>query len=178
MENVTESVQTKITINPLRRWIMKRIILLFSFVFMSSFVTANTKSRDLSGVNPEPELSSAVENKNLNTAFFWNRKKQREKEQQVDEYKERIANCRSECKEENDGNPCYNLNKCYRRCYRSYSKKEGVRVASIGDQNPFTLLEESQDENPIMLAVDYNTCVKGCVCEGGSSSECHRVCEE
>ena len=27
-------------------------------------------------------------------------------------------------------------------------------------------------------AVDYDTCVKGCIDEGGSSSECHRGCEE
>ena len=27
-------------------------------------------------------------------------------------------------------------------------------------------------------ADDYDTCVKGCIGDGGSSSECHRVCEE
>lgn len=27
-------------------------------------------------------------------------------------------------------------------------------------------------------ADDYDTCVKGCIDEGGSSSECHRGCEE
>ena len=36
---------------------MKTILLLLSFVFVFC-VTANTESRDLSGVNPQPELSS------------------------------------------------------------------------------------------------------------------------
>ena len=65
-------------------------------------------------------------------------------------------------------------------------------MASIGDQNPFNLLEEAQnnfehlstednnheDKAPLMLAVDYDCCVKLCIDEGGSSSECHRGCEE
>ena len=37
---------------------MKAIILLFILVSLSSCVTANTGERDLSGVNPKPELSS------------------------------------------------------------------------------------------------------------------------
>ena len=65
-------------------------------------------------------------------------------------------------------------------------------MASIGDQNPFNLLEEAQnnfehlstednnhtDKAPLMLADDYDCCIKLCIDEGGSSSECHRVCEE
>lgn len=31
---------------------------------------------------------------------------------------------------------------------------------------------------PPAHAADYDTCVKGCIDEGGSSSQCHRVCEE
>ena len=103
----------------------------------------------------------------------------------------KINNCYKRCRESDF--PCnYQVNKCNRGCYnRYYSEKEGVNVASIGDQNHFNLLEESQndfehlstsqdknheDKSPLMLADDYDTCVKGCIGEGGSSSQCHKVC--
>ena len=35
-----------------------------------------------------------------------------------------------------------------------------------------------KQKRPLMLAADYYTCVRGCIIEGGSSSECQRVCEE
>ena len=178
---------------------MKVIILLFSLMFVSC-VTANTKSRDLSGVNPEPELSSAIENKNINTAFNWKFWEWREEKAKR---KQHITDCRSQCERGyyDLSDPCYRdspssrelrMERCFRSCYRDYSKKEGVKVTSIGDQNPFDLLKESQDDftklqtedhnhkdkAPIMLAMDYDCCVKTCIDDGGSGSECHRGCEE
>ena len=171
---------------------MKTLIFLLSFMFVSC-VTANTESRDLSAVN-------TAEDENTKIAFNWkfweNRSKQRKNQNKP------LTDCYSECEEdfENPTDPCYSsthdrrikLNRCLRRCNRSYSKKEGVKVASIRDQNPFNLLKESQNsfehlstednnhnnKTPIMLAVDYDCCVKICIDEGGRFSECHRVCEE
>ena len=166
---------------------MKAIILLFSFMFVSC-VTANTGERDLSAVN-------TAEGENTKTAFnwkFWEKwkveKKQREQtpEQKQRKYDICKRNCPDPCSE-------YRYKSCMDYCFdKYYSKKEGVKVASIGDQNPFNLLEEAQnnfehlstednnheDKAPLMLAVDYDCCVKLCIDEGGSSSECHRGCEE
>ena len=104
---------------------MKKIILLFSFVFMSSCVTANTKSRDLSGVNPEPEMSS------VDTQF---------------------KTCVSDCTAK--GGLSF---LCSDSCLKTVKVKQ---------------------EKPLMLADDYDTCVKGCIGDGGGFWECHRVCEE
>ena len=166
---------------------MKTILFLFSFMFVSC-VTANTESRDLSAVN-------TAEDENITTAFNWkfweniSEKRKKQKNFRID--------CYNECEEdfENPTDPCYSdtydlrirLKRCYGKCNRFYSKKEGVKVASIGDQNPFKLLEESQgdfehlstkDKAPLMLADDYDCCVKRCIDEGGSFSVCHRICEE
>ena len=140
---------------------MKIIFLLLSFVFVSC-VTANTGERDLSVVNTEIGSVIAL-SRLLNDCF---------------------DDC--ECRGEDY------RRRCRAQCRRQYSKKAGIKVASIGDQNPFNLLKESQnnfdqlstkdknheDKSPLMLADDYDCCVRGCIGDGGSSSQCHRVCEE
>ena len=167
---------------------MKTILILLSFMFVSC-VTANTESRDLSAVN-------TAEGKNINTAFnwkFWERNIL--KPEDAIQYKEyeskdspRLNNCLDNCECQGEDSE----RRCRAQCRRQYSQKEGIKVASIGDQTPFNLLKESQndfehlsteDNNhnnkaPIMFAVDYDCCVKGCIGDGGSSSQCHRVCEE
>ena len=147
---------------------MKAIFLLLSLVFVPC-VTANTESRDLSGVNPEPDLSSAVENKNLKTAFnwkFWERNilKPEDAQKEIKPY-DPCSYCGSDWS-------------CRCECKYEAMLEHKIKVTGIGDQNPFKLLKESQDNNQLMLAADYDTCVKMCICEGGSSSQCHRVCEE
>ena len=108
--------------------------------------------------------------------------------------------CYNLCTRQNvERGPCDGHIDCKSRCRRQYSKKEGVKVASYGNQSYFDLLEELKDTEddffeqllinpldknatidapPLMLAVDYDTCVKCCIDEGYSSSECHRSCEE
>ena len=161
---------------------MKTILFLFSFMFVSSCVTANTESRDLSAVNTKPEHSLKEIKPQPKVSFlnwlFGN-----------DNDKEILADCYSICEEgyHNLSDPCYQsasgrerrLNRCLGRCNRSYGKKESVKVASNRDQNPFNLLKESQnDKAPVMLALSFDCCVKTCIDDGGGSSECHRGCEE
>ena len=179
---------------------MKKIILLLSFVFVSC-VTANTGERDLSAVN-----TAEGENINLAHALLHRKKIQTnvipptpKKRKQSPEQRQRgYHTCKRSCPD-----PCVedSYKSCMRYCYNKYySKKEGVKVTSIGDQNPFKLLDEAQnnfeqpqsdffeqlytednnhiDKAPLMLAVDYDCCVKLCIDEDGSFSQCHRVCEE
>ena len=165
---------------------MKTILILLSFMFVSC-VTANPESRDLSSVN-----TAEGENITLAHALLHRKKiKTNVIRQDAIQYKKvspLINDCFDDCE-------CHGEDykrRCRAQCKRQYSQKEGIKVASIGDQNPFNLLKESQndfehlsteDNNhnnkaPIMFAVDYDCCVRGCIGDGGSSSECHRVCEE
>ena len=147
---------------------MKTILILLSFMFVSC-VTANTESRDLSAVNTE--LGNVIVSSLASGMAMHD-----------------LRSCLDECE-------CTGENRqrsCRAQCRRQYSQKEGIKVASIGEQTTFNLLKESQndfehlsteDNNhnnkaPIMFAVDYDCCVRGCIGDGGSSSECHRVCEE
>ena len=161
---------------------MKTILILLSFMFVSSCVTANTESRDLSAVNTAED-----ENITLAHALLHTRKKI---QTNVIPPKKRIKlkrPCSAICDRCDLG--------CLSKCRNRAMSEQNLKVASIEDQNYFDLLKESQsefedrqddffdqlsteDHNHIMLAVDYDTCVKGCICEGGSSSACHRVCEE
>ena len=167
---------------------MKAIIFLLSFMFVSC-VTANTESRELSGVNPEKETLAIEDNPS----------------------KVMLAHS-SPCSHDHDydypdpDRPAPKKRKgfwgwLFGSLDDPYEdiiiNKEGVKVASYGDLNYFELLEEIEetegnffkqlspltknpaiDNPPLMLAVDYDTCVKCCIHEGGSSSQCHRVCEE
>ena len=168
---------------------MKTILFLLSFMFVS-FVTANTESRDLSAVNTDKD-------NNIKTAFnwkFWEWEREQTPEQTPEQKQDQIRRKYNSCKR-SCPDPCAedSYKNCMSYCFdKYYSKKEGVKVASIGDQNRFNLLKESQndfeqlstkdknheDKAPLMLAVDYDCCVKLCIDEGGSSSECHRICEE
>ena len=178
---------------------MKAIIFLLSFMFVFC-VTANTEGRDLSAVN-------TAEGENIKTAFnwkFWKKNTPKPEEglyEDAPSYKEdspeykhnwRLDSCLNDCA--ND--PCNSwfrdgCNVCY-RWHGKYHTKEDVKVASIGDQNPFNLLKESQndfehlstsqdknykDKAPLMLADDYEDCMCDCIANGGSTRGCHDVCE-
>ena len=168
---------------------MKALIFLLSFMFVSC-VTANPESRDLSAVNTD---------ENIKTAFnwkFWERDTPKpEPEEDTPRYtpeqRRKINDCLNTCRMYD---PCafYMSGSC--GCRQMFGKphiKEGVKVASIGDQNPFNLLEEdqnnfehlstSQDKNykdkaPLMLADDYEDCMCSCI-PYGSTRGCHEVCE-
>ena len=170
---------------------MKIILLLLSFVFVSC-VTANTGTRDLSAVN-------TAEDENIKTAFnwkFWERNTPKPEEGLNEDspgykkkYNRKIADCLEKCRR-NDPCAFYIAGNC--GC-RKMSTKGGIKVASIGDQNPFNLLKEaqnnfehlstSQDKNykdkahPLMLADDYEDCLCDCIGNGGSTRGCHEVCE-
>ena len=180
---------------------MKTILFLFSFMFVSSCVTANKESRDLSAVN-------TAEGKNINTAFnwkFWERNTPKPEEglyedaprykEDSPEYKEnynrKVADCLENCRM-NDPCAFYGPSGCGCRQMsgKTHTKKD-VKVASIGDQNPFNLLKESQndfehlstsqdknykDKAPLMLADDYEDCMCSCI-PYGSTRGCHEVCE-
>ena len=148
---------------------MKTIMFLLSFMFVSC-VTANTETRELSGVNPETE-NLAIDD---NTSGVM------------------LAHHKDECgnyiPHDEPARPTPKKS-FWERLFGSLDdpykdiiiNKEGVKVASYGDLNAFDLLKESQtdtEEAPIKLATDYDTCVKCCIDEGGSSSQCRRVCEE
>ena len=159
---------------------MKALIFLLSFMFVFC-VTANPESRDLSTVNTAED-----ENITLAHALLHRKKIQTN----VIPPKKRIKlkrPCSAICDRCDLG--------CLSKCRNRAMSEQNLKVASIEDQNYFNLLKESQtdfedrqsdffeqlsteDHNHIMLAADYDTCVKGCICEGGSSSQCHRVCEE
>ena len=120
---------------------MKIFILLFSAVF-ASCVTANTESRDLSAVN-------TAEDKNTKTAFNWKFWERKQIEQTPEQTPEQIQRKYNSCKR-NCPDPCSEdrYKSCMDYCFdKYYSKKEGVKVASIGDQNLFNLLKESQNNS-------------------------------
>ena len=165
---------------------MKKIIFLLSFVFVFC-VTANTESRDLSAVN-------TAEDKNIKTAFnwkFWERNTPKPEEDSPEhKHNPKLYNCLNDCY--ND--PCdkYCETQCQRWYGKTNTKKEGVKVASIGDQNPFNLLKESQngfehlstsqdknhkDKAPLMLADDYEDCMCDCIANTQSTRGCQEVCE-
>ena len=171
---------------------MKTILFLLSFMFMSC-VTANTESRDLSAVN-----TAEGENITLAHALLYRNTKPNKPNnifQDIQQQRREKIKLKRPCSEICDRCDLSCLRKCGR--YNAMSE-QNLKVASIEDQNYFNLLKESQsedrqgdffdylstednnnkDKTPLMLADDYDTCVKGCICEGGSSSECHRVCEE
>ena len=137
---------------------MKAIIFLLSFMFVSC-VTANTETRELSGVNPEKETLAGemlahydpcgdhTHNPSPRPRGFW-------------------------------GWLFGSLDDPYGDII--ILNKEGVKVASYGDLNAFELLKESQsdvEEAPIQLAADYEDCMDSCRCDGGSSEGCHEVCK-
>ena len=177
---------------------MKTIILLLSVVFVSC-VTANTGKREL----------TYSEDKNIETAFnwkFWERNTPTPEEDLYEDapsykedspeseknYNRKIADCLENCRR---NNPCayYISRNC--GCRQMFGKphtKKGVKVASIGYQNPFNQLKESQndfehlptsqdknykDKTPLMLADDYEDCMCDCIGNGGSTRGCHDVCE-
>ena len=179
---------------------MKTILFLLSFMFVSC-ITANPENRDLSAVN-------TAEDENTKTAFNWkfwewNTPKPEEGlyedapryKEDSPEYKEnynrKVADCLENCRM-NDPCAFYGPSGC--GCRQMFGKphtKKGVKVASIGDQNPFNLLKESQsnfeqmstsqdknhkDKAPLMLADDYDDCMCDCIANGGSPEGCNEVC--
>ena len=161
---------------------MKTILFLLSFMFVSC-VTANPESRDLSAVN-------TAEDENIKTAFNWKFKKWKKDDRS-------LTYCYSECEKRDKqrlNDPCYNdisrehkLNNCYTICNYSFSQKEGVKVASIGDQNPFNLLKEAQggffnqptthNEKTSLRLAGYGECVDACVADGHCEDDCRRACK-
>ena len=154
---------------------MKTILFLFSFMFVFC-VTANTESRDLSAVN-------TAEDKNIKTAFFWIFKTKNQK----------LHECFSNC---SNCDTIRQRKSCKLNCKSMYSQKEGVKVASIGDQNPFNLLKESQSEDrqdasfeqlftednnhtdkasPILAG--YDECVNACVSQCHHEDDCRGACK-
>ena len=171
---------------------MKTILFLFSFMFVSSCVTANPEGRDLSAVN-------TAEDENTKIAFnwkFWERNTPKPEDAQNKpleeiEYNYKLEHCLNDCR----NNPCdYSYRNGCNICYKWHGKthtKESIKVASIGDQNPFNLLKESQsnfeqmstsqdknhkDKAPLMLADDYDDCMCDCIANGGSPGVCNEVC--
>ena len=156
---------------------MKTILFLLSFMFVSC-VTANPESRDLSAVN-------TAKDENIKTAFFWSERRGPFK--YIRKKKQWLKDCLGQCIN------CFHINKdqqekksCESTCMSRYSQKEGVKVASIGDQNPFNLLKESQsedrednnhtDKDPLMFA-GVDECVYACMNDCIHEDDCRAACK-
>ena len=123
---------------------MKIIILFFGFVLISSCVTANTKKRNLSGINENPAQGRTPDDDDnlLATKWrqMWDRIFNKEKETDSDQI--------------DQDKP---LSKCEKHCadVYSYEYRSCMCACQAG-----------------------NDCISECICDGGSSLECHRGCEE
>ena len=152
---------------------MKSIILLLSVVFVSC-VTANTGKRDLSGINEKPAQGQTPDDDQAplvkNQKLWQDIRKKQPKENQTDQFDQKDDSSPSNCREYCSDATFYDYEVCYCKCQieNMFSQTER-KVAMSGENSVITEL---------MLATDYDTCVRLCICEGGRSSVCHRVCEE
>ena len=127
---------------------MKALIFLLSFMFVSC-VTANTESRDLSAVNEKPDQEQTLIEDKTRPLML------------ADDYDDCMIDCIDNGGSER-GCHCvcgWETGGCYKY---SQSPKENKKPLMLADH----------------IDCDDFGCVKGCICEGGSSSQCHRVCEE
>ena len=128
---------------------MKTILILFSFMFVSC-VIANTESRDLSGINEPEQNQTTIEDKKRPLML-------------VDDYEDCMTGC------EYAGGT-------YKRCHK-VCKYDNI-YGALGAGDRLSSQSPKESKKPLMLADDYDTCVKQCIRDAGSSSFCHRVCEE
>lgn len=127
---------------------MKTILILLSFMFVSSCVTANTESRDLSGVNEKPDQKQTlIEDKKRPLML-------------VDDYEDCMTGC------EDAGGT-------YKRCHK-VCKYDNI-YGTLGAGDRLSSQSPKESKKPLMLA-DYTTCMYGCQRDGGSEEECHDVC--